>query len=235
MSTVTPTTASAPFTDLQSTAPTAGASQNDANSQSSDPLGLSSQDFMQMLLAQVTNQSPLDPTDPSEFLSQMAELSTVSGINQLDTDVNSLGSSLSSSQALQAAKLVGSQAEAPSGTVQWDGKNNVTGGVVVPTAAQDVTVTVTAPDGTVVDTLALGSQQAGTAAFTWNGTDANGQSVPPGTYDISATAASSGGTTTLQTLATGTIQGVSLGGSQGLMLNINGLGSVPFSQIQQIL
>lgn len=235
MSIVTPTTASAPYTDRQSTAPAANGSQDGINGQSSGSLGLSSQDFMQMLLAQVQNQNPLDPTDPSQFLSQMAELSTVTGISQLDSDVTNLGSVLGSSQALQAANLVGSQAEAASGTVQWDGKNHVTGGVVVPTAAQNVTVTVTAPDGTLVDAIALGSRQAGTAAFTWNGTDANGQTLPPGTYDIAATATGPGGTTTLKTLATGTIHGVSLGGSQGLMLDIGGLGSVPLSQIQQIL
>lgn len=236
MSIVTPTTASAPFTDLQSTTPAGNGSQDGVNGQPAGALGFSSQDFMQMLLAQVQNQNPLQPADPSQFLSQMAELSTVTGIDQLDTDVTGLGSSLDSSQALQAANLVGSQAVVPTGTVQWDGKDKVTGGVVIPTTAQDVAVTVTAPDGTVVQTLTLGSQPAGTASFTWDGTDSNGQAVPPGTYNIAATADSgSAGATTLQTLATGTIQGVTLGGTQGLMLDISGLGSVALSLVQQIL
>lgn len=235
MSIVAPSAASAPYTDLQSTTPAASASQDGVEGQAAGPLGFSAQDFMQMLLAQVQNQNPLQPADPSQFLSQMAELSTVTGIDQLDTDVGNLGTALGSSQALQAANLVGSQAEVPTGSVQWDGKNNVTGGVVVPTAAQEVAVTITSPGGAVVQTLTLGPQPAGTTAFTWDGTDSKGQSVPSGTYNVTATAVGPTGTTPLQTLATGTIQGVSLGGAQGLMLMIGGVGSVPLSQVQQIL
>lgn len=195
---------------------------------------LSGQNFMQLLLTQVQNQDPLNPMDSTAFLGQLAQLSTVSGIQDLNTNFSTLSTALSSNQAVQAASLVGHSALVNASTLNWDGTNASTAALTLPTASGDVEVNITDASGATVRTMKLGSQPAGNLDFSWDGTDANGATLPAGSYGISATATDNGQTTGLQTMATAVIQGVGLGGSNGLTLDLTGIGSVPLSQVQRI-
>jgi flagellar basal-body rod modification protein FlgD len=88
----------------------------------------------------------------------------------------------------------------------------------------------------VVQTLGLGGQSAGTAAFTWDGKEANGSTAPAGTYTFNVNyAGQTSSSTAATTMISGTVESVSMGsGSTGLTLNVAGVGSVPFSSLQQI-
>src|SRR6266567_9292231 len=66
--------------------------------------------FLTLMLAQLKNQDPTSPVDSNQFLNQLAQLSEVQGITQLNTSFSALSNSLSSSQALQASSLLGRQA-----------------------------------------------------------------------------------------------------------------------------
>ena len=193
-------------------------------------------DFLTLMLAQLKNQDPTSPVDSNTFLNQLAQLSEVQGISSLNTSFGSLSSSLTSSQALQASSLLGHQALVNSGTAALTANGTVTGAVTVPQTSSQVLLTISDSSGALVRQINLGAQSAGLTGFTWDGKEGNGSQAPAGTYTLSAQyAGATKGSTAATTLVNGTVESVSMGaGSTGLTLNVSGLGSVPFSSVQQI-
>ena len=192
--------------------------------------------FLTLLLAQLKNQDPTSPVDSNTFLTQLAELSEVQGITSLNTSFTSLSSSLTSSQALQASSLLGHQALVASPTANLPAGGTVTGAVSVPQTTSQVVLNISDASGALVSQLNLGPQSAGLANFSWNGTTSNGSQAPAGTYTLTAQYAGAGsGGTAATTLVNGTVESVSIdAGSAGLTLNVAGIGSVPFSSVQQL-
>ncbi|WP_130619390.1 flagellar hook assembly protein FlgD [Dyella amyloliquefaciens] len=192
-------------------------------------------DFLKLMTAQLQAQDPTNPVDNSQFVSQMAQFSQLSTTQQLDTDLQSLSSNISSamqtSQVLSSSNLVGRQVMVPSSTMSFDGSDSVKGAVNV-TNASDVTVQVLDSNGNVVRNMPLGAQSAGLAQFTWDGKDDSGNTVAQGTYTVQAAA----GSTSLDTYVAGTVTGVGYGGSSlGTYLQVAGVGGVSLSQVAQIL
>jgi flagellar basal-body rod modification protein FlgD len=188
------------------------------------------------MLAQLKNQDPTSPVDSNTFLNQLAQLSEVQGISSLNTAFGSLSNSLTSSQALQASSLLGHQALVNSGTAALTANGTVTGAVTVPQTSSQVLLAISDSSGALVRQINLGAQSAGLTGFTWDGKEGNGSQAPAGTYTLSAQyAGATKGSTAATTLVNGTVESVSMGaGSTGLTLNVSGLGSVPFSSVQQI-
>jgi flagellar basal-body rod modification protein FlgD len=193
-------------------------------------------DFLTLMLAQLKNQDPTSPVDSNTFLSQLAELSEVQGITSLNTSFSTLSSSLSSSQALQASSLLGHQALVNTSTATVAAGAPVTGAVNVPQTTSQVVLNISDSSGALVSQINLGAQPAGLASFAWNGQTSTGAQAPAGTYTLTAqyAGATSGGAAAT-TLVNGTVESVSMGaGTTGLTLNVAGIGSVPFSSVQQI-
>jgi len=188
------------------------------------------------MLAQLQNQDPTSPVDSNTFLTQLAQLSEVQGITSLNTSFTALSGSLSSNQALQASSLLGHQALVTSSTATLAANGTINGAVSVPQTTSQVTLNISDSSGALVGQINLGAQSAGLANFSWNGTEGNGSQAPAGTYTLSAQyAGQTSGGTAASTLVNGTIESVSMGaGSTGLTLNVAGIGSVPFSSVQQI-
>jgi flagellar basal-body rod modification protein FlgD len=184
------------------------------------------------MLAQLKNQDPTSPIDSNAFLTQLAQLSQVQGINSLNT---SFSSSLQASQTLQASSLLGHQVLAASGTATLASGGTVSGAVSVPQNTSSVTLNVLDSTGVVVQQLNLGAQAAGMANFSWDGTEANGTKAPAGTYTLSASVNGVPSTTAVGTYVNGAVESVTMAsGTAGLVLNVAGLGSVPFSSVTQI-
>jgi flagellar basal-body rod modification protein FlgD len=193
-------------------------------------------DFLTLMLAQLKNQDPTSPVDSNTFLTQLAQLSEVQGITQLNTSFGSLSSSISANQALQASSLLGHQALVTSPTAQLAANGTVTGAVSVPQSTASVVLSIADSSGNVVRTIGLGAQSGGNANFSWDGKESNGSQAPAGTYTLTAQYAGQTNSSTAATTAVnGTVESVSMGaGSAGLTLNVAGVGSVPFSSLQQI-
>ena len=193
-------------------------------------------DFLTLMLAQLKNQDPTSPVDSNTFLNQLAQLSEVQGITSLNTSFGALSSSLSSSQALQASSLLGHQALVNSSTANLAAGATVTGAINVPQTTSQVVLNISDASGALVKQINLGAQSAGLTSFSWNGSTGSGSQAPPGTYTLTAQyAGGASGGTAATTLVNGTVESVSMGaGSTGLTLNVAGIGSVPFSSVQQI-
>jgi flagellar basal-body rod modification protein FlgD len=185
---------------------------NGTSSASSSSSGTSASDlqstFLQLLVAQLQNQDPTDPMDSSQMTSQLAQINTVSGIQQLNTSLSSLSTQLSAGQNAQAALLIGSSVLAPGSSATVSSGTAPQLGVTLPSAVSDVKLTITNSAGQVVNTLDLGAQSAGTVPVTWSGKDSSGNTVADGTYTITASATTNGQSATATALVASTVQGV---------------------------
>lgn len=194
---------------------------------------LGQDDFLKLMVTQLRNQDPMKPMENGEFLGQIAQFSTVSGIQELQSSFAALSASMQSDQALQAAALVGRTALVASGSATLKAGEAVDGAVELPSGATDVVVDITDASGAVVRQLDLGTRPAGMAEFAWDGLDAAGAPVPAGKYGISARARIAGRTESASTLVAAHVDSVTLGGSGGLVLNLAQLGSAPFAAVRR--
>jgi flagellar basal-body rod modification protein FlgD len=196
---------------------------------------LGQEEFLQLMTAQLQNQDPTKPMESGEFLSQISQFSTVEGIGDLNEKFEALSQSLVSNQALQAANLVGREVLAPTGLAALNKGGSISGSAELPAASSDVAVSIYDQGGQLVRRLELGSQAAGPVSFQWDGLRDDGQFAPPGTYFVSAEANVDGGTEAVETLLASEVRSVTLSNSGGLLLDLNGIGSLDFTEVRQIL
>ncbi len=192
--------------------------------------------FLTLLVTQLQNQDPLNPMDNAAITSQMAQLSTVTGIQQLNTTL----SNMSASQAYQTAGLIGHTAVAPGSVIGLAADTNAksgfsgAGGFKLPTAADNVVVKVVDSTGATVKTINMGSQDAGVGLFAWDGTTDAGGVAAAGTYKFVVDATASGNSVSPVALTAGNVNSVLLNGATPT-LNISGLGNVPVSSVLEVL
>lgn len=190
--------------------------------------------FLKLLVTQMKNQDPLNPLDNAQVTSQMAQLSTVTGIDKLNDAVKALSSSFMAGQSLQAAALVG-HGVMVSGNKLELANGAAYGGVDLAQAADKVTVTIKDASGKVIHTADLGAQkEAGSIPFQWDGSTDGGTAASDGVYTFEVNAEQGGKKIDATALAVGTVGSVSLG-VQGATLNVAGFGPIALSQVKQIL
>jgi len=208
-----------------------------ANNSSSSTTTSTTQDaqdrFLTLLVTQLQNQDPLNPMDNSEMTSQLAQISTVSGIEQLNTTLSSLVDSLGTSQSLQASGMIGKNVLVP-GTQMVLSDGTAYAGVNLSSAADQVTVTISDSSGKVVHTEKLGAQEAGVFNIAWDGTTDSGSKAADGTYKFSVTATQGGTAVTVDPLQIGTVSALVRSGSE-FLLDLGSLGTFSFEDVQQIL
>lgn len=201
--------------------------------QSGAKKSLGQDDFLRLMTTQLQNQDPFKPMENGEFLGQMAQFSTVSGIQELQASFSTLASSLAANQTLQAASLVGRSVMVPSETGWLPADGDLRGAAALP-GGGELVVDIVDADGTVVRNLDLGTQSAGIASFTWDGLDNAGAPAVEGRYTMRARLVQGNAQTALETLAVGQVQSVGLS-RDGLTLELLGLDPAPLADILQIL
>lgn len=196
---------------------------------------LGQEDFLELMTAQLQNQDPMKPMENGDFLAQIAQFSTVEGIGDLNEGFAALSESLVSNQALQATNLVGRKVLAPTGVGALQQGGSISGTIELPAASGDVVVNVYDRAGQVIRRLELGSQAAGSNEFKWDGLRDDGQFATPGNYFISAEASIDDTYETVESLIASDVRSVTLSNSGGLLLDLDGIGSLDFSEVRQIL
>jgi flagellar basal-body rod modification protein FlgD len=197
-----------------------------ANGLSGTGQTLNENDFLQLLTAQLEHQDPLDPTSADQFASELAEFSTATGVENLET----------SSSGQQALGLVGQNVGVNGNSLVLGQSGGATGAFNLSAAASNVAVTISDPAGNQVATLNLGAMPAGSQTFSWSGAGGNGATLAPGTYNFTLSAVGANGAVVAATpYAVVPVTGVGLGGQSGPMLDIGGgLAPVPLSAVQQV-
>jgi flagellar basal-body rod modification protein FlgD len=196
---------------------------------------LGQEDFLTLMITQFRNQDPFEPMDNGDFLGQLAQFGTVSGIEQLNSAFSGLSSSIQSEQVLQAANLVGRTvlAETDGGYLADGG--SLSGSVVLPSSANSVQVEITDASGQLVRRLDLGAHGAGLAAFTWDGRDEEQDLLAPGHYNIAARATRGTSVESVATYLQANIESVNLGQyGQGMTLNLAGGTELSVNQVRRI-
>lgn len=189
--------------------------------------------FLTLLTTQLKNQDPLNPMDNAQLTSQLAQISTVNGIEKLNDSLKTLLSGMTDSQAMQAAALVNHGVLVPGSSLAL-GEQGGIGGFELATAADDVTVTIKDANGLVVRTLSLGAQDAGIIPFVWDGKSDSGAQAATGNYTYSISAKTGSTTSTPTALAYGLVQAVTRN-SSGMTLDVGTLGAYGLSDVKQIL
>lgn len=190
--------------------------------------------FMTLLVTQMKNQDPLNPLDNAQLTSQLAQLSTVTGIDKLNSTVQALMASTQSSQSLQAASMIGRAVLVPgSGTTLTDSKALF--GVELAEPVDALQVTITDAAGNTVRTLNLGAQAAGSMALSWDGSTNSGGVAPDGRYQLQFSALRGGQTSPATSLAFAEVNSISMT-RQGVQLNLSGaVSSATLTDVRQVL
>ncbi len=188
--------------------------------------------FLTLLVTQLQNQDPLNPLDNAQVTSQLAQLSTVNGINKLNDTLSGLAASFGANQYLQAAGLVGHDVLVPGNSMSL-AAGKAAGGFTLPSGTDKVTVTITDGAGQRVRQLDLGKLPAGAQRFEWDGKTDAGVAVKDGSYGISITGTVDGKAVTLDALASGKVTGI-VPGSNGTQVQVAGLGLVDLASVKQI-
>ena len=197
--------------------------------------GIGQEEFLKLMTTQLQNQDPFKPMESGDFLTQIAQFSTVEGIGELNKGFSQLSQSLVSNQALQATSLVGRQVLAPTGVAALSQGGTIRGNVELPSASGDVVVNVYDKAGQVVRRLELGAQSSGPVAFKWDGLKNDGTFAAPGSYFVSAEASIDGKYESVETLLVSEVRSVTLSNSGGLLLDLDGVGALDFKKVRQIL
>jgi len=196
---------------------------------------LGKNEFLELLVAQMNNQNPLEPQENGEFIGQLAQFSTVEGVEKLNSSMETILSGYQSSQALQASSLVGARSSCRP-TRRWStpAKPSKPAWYCQRRAATYSSTSTTAPALRSVASTSGSSRPAmspscGTARMP------AAKTLPPGTYKFEAQATYDGETKGLYTLLPANVDSVTLGQNGGeLMLNLAGIGSIGLSQVQVI-
>jgi flagellar basal-body rod modification protein FlgD len=188
--------------------------------------------FLNLLVAQMKNQDPLNPLDNAAVTSQMAQLSTVQGIDNMNASLKALSASMGTNQMSQAAGLIGHDVLVPGNVVSTAQPQNVMG-FELTSPADNVTVSVNDASGNPVRTLNLGPRSIGVGAVAWDGLTDTGAAAGAGAYTFSINATQAGQDVSSTALNLGAVNSVSQN-SQGVQLNLAGNTSVGYADIRQI-
>ena len=212
----------------------AAASQsNSANGNGGVP-PIKQSDFLQLITAQLRNQDPTQPADPNQMLNELASLSEVSGMNNMDSSISNLSTSMQSAQLLNGTSLIGHGVLAVANAASLTAGGMVTGAVAAPAGASSVTVQVTDSTGQLVRTMQVAPQSSGLTNFSWDGTTYSGAAAPAGTYTFTAAAVNNGTQAAAPTLLQSTVNSVTIDpGTQTLSLNTNS-GTLSLSDVVQV-
>jgi len=196
---------------------------------------LGQDDFMALLTTQLKNQDPMKPMENTDFIAQMAQFSSVDGITKLNQSFEGLSSSITSNQALQASSLIGRDVLVKDQTSLYNGLDAVRGQVMLDRGAPNFRVQIEDANGALVNTIDMGNQAEGPVDIQWNGLDANGNPLPPGIYTIKAETQANGQNQAVPVKLFQRVESVTVGnGTQGLSLNLAGVGPRPFTEVETI-
>lgn len=208
---------------------------NSPQKQNEDSNELGQEDFINLMITQLRNQDPFEPLQSGEFIGQLAQFGTVSGIGELQNSVSQLASSLISNQTLQATNLIGKSALVPSDSLTLNEGETSKGAISTSAPANNVTVSIFDAAGNLVQTIPLGVVNEGLKEFEWDGTDASGNQAPEGEYFLTVVGAQGEDNIALDTFAYKQVTSISLGDdANSIRLNVENGRELKISEILKI-
>lgn len=193
------------------------------------------QDFLKLMVTQLKNQDPFSPMENGEFLAQIAQFTTATGIQDMQQSFNGFSQNIATQQALQAASLVGREVlvESDIGYLPSDG--SLTGTLQLPVGLDNCKVGIYSESGELVKELDLGQVEAGEVPFSWDGKNAQDRAMASGRYYLAASTMLEGEEVAINTYTSAEVQSVTLGaGGSAPTLSLAGLGEISLSSVNRI-
>jgi len=196
------------------------------------------QDFLNLLVAQMKYQDPMNPLEGSEFAAQLAQFSSVEELRNIGSKMDSQAeANLLLAQSVNntmATTLIGKSVRAADNMVVYNGDDNVDINYNLSGLASPVTISVVSEDGVTLRTLSIPNAGKGDNKAEWDGRDGRGNHVPPGNYYVEIEAKSpSGSSVQAMPLTFGRIGGVRFENGNPVLL-LNGR-TIPFGSVLEIL
>ena len=128
---------------------------------------LGQEDFLKLMTTQLQNQDPFAPMENGDFIAQMAQFSTVTGITEMGNQMKALNEKLDSFRIATASQYLGHSVLVPGNVVRPNGNNNIEGVIDVPNATTKLQVFFQKENGEILEQLDLGGQSRGLVGFSW--------------------------------------------------------------------
>jgi flagellar basal-body rod modification protein FlgD len=195
---------------------------------------LGQDDFLKLMTTQLMNQDPLSPMENGEFLAQMAQFSTVNGITEMNTSIQSMADSFTSQRLMQASAMINKSALVEGSFASLDQEKGLRGAYVLDQATDGTQVVIRNLNGEIVHVEQLGIQFPGTHEFMWDGEMENGLTADPGQYLVQVNALENGEVYSPTTLVYANVNAISTDASGELVLEVAGIGNTPFNNVYRI-
>ncbi|MBU2887258.1 flagellar hook assembly protein FlgD [Gilvimarinus agarilyticus] len=210
--------------------------------EASNELGQSA--FLELMITQMNNQDPLSPQENTEFIAQLAQFSSVEGLERLNGQFESFNGNFMSNQALQASSLVGRSVSVPTDTALLTNGGIVAGSLNLEQSTSAMEINIYSEGGSLVGKVPVDGREAGDMVFRWDGQymevdgelvdwSAGEEPLPPGEYRIEVNAMIDGEAEQLETSLGANVNSVTLGNDGSITLNLAGVGPVDISQVTQ--
>ena len=190
--------------------------------------------FLMLLTTQLKNQDPLNPLDNAQMTSQLAQITTVDGIERLNKTMAAMMSTSAEQQTLQAAALVGHGALVEGKSMILT-KEGAIGGYELGSSADKVKIEIRDKNGAVVRTMSESAKEGGVHNFVWDGKNDQGETVPEGNYTFGVVATQGKSNVSASTLNFGYISGVVRNGNGALGIDVGTYGRFSLTELKQII
>ena len=206
----------------------------ESNSATKETNELGQTEFLELMMAQLEFQDPMKPMDNGEFLGQMAQFSTVTGIEDMQKSLDQLSATYASSQTLQSTQLVGQEVLVENNSLTLGKDGSASGSFELDVSSGEVQLDVLNGAGTVIRQIPLGQYSAGRHAFSWDGMNQGGQRAPEGDYTMSVSAEQDDGFISATVLTSRIIDSVEFGNGTQTTLNTRQGDVLTLPDIRQI-
>jgi flagellar basal-body rod modification protein FlgD len=207
---------------ISSTLPAAGLSNTPANMQ------INQQQFLQIITAQMQDQNPLSPSDPTQFVTQLEGMSQVSAMQ-------SMQGSLQAQSIMTGTSLIGRSVLAPGTQATLSTGGSIGGAVTAPAGTTQLTVSVQDSSGATVDTFKVSPADTGLTSFVWKGATSTGGTAPAGTYTIGVSATVNGQSQTVNPMVVNKVDSVLVDPTTNAVDIQTDTGTVPLSSIVSVM
>jgi flagellar basal-body rod modification protein FlgD len=192
------------------------------------------QNFLKLLIAQIQNQDPMAPMDASTMTAQMSQLNMVSSMANMNTSMTAMLSQMQSVNFMNQAALIGHSPAVAGNAIAFDGENQVMLGANAANPLKSVVATITDASGNTVNSVDLGSVNAGMSNFIWNGRNADGSTAPAGMYYLNLSGKNSADASENPTAyVASAVASVTKGANGGAILNLLDGRTINSSEVQQ--
>ncbi len=217
--------------------PEEAASARAANALHKTELG--QDDFLQLMMVQLKNQDPFKPLDPSQYVGQLAQFSSVAGLKEVNTQIAGLTESLRGNRVLDGAAMIGRTVVAEGSQVYLgepsEDRVGIAGAIQVPTGTTSLQLIVKDSSGATIKTEALNTT-SGLRGFAWDGTNDAGTAMAAGPYKVEILANVAGVNESLQTSIVAGVSSVAIDPTTGaLLLDTDTLGEISMSDVERVL